>query len=63
MSLDLQILRHVFNKNVSAGFLRDYEIANIVALDVLMQNTDIGGILNKSNLLINDNSFIMFDYE
>lgn len=53
----------IFNKNVSVGFLRDYEIASIFAFDVLMQNTDRGGFLDKPNLLINDDSLIMIDHE
>lgn len=52
-----------FNPHVSAGFLSDYEIAGIFAFDVLMQNSDRGGLRGKPNLLINDDSLVMIDHE
>lgn len=52
-----------FNPYVSVGFLRDYEIAGIFAFDVIMQNSDRGGLRGKPNLLINDDSLVMIDHE
>lgn len=54
----------VFDSSVvSVGFLKDYEIINIFAFDLLIQNTDRGLRKGKPNLLINDNSLVMIDHE
>ena len=53
----------IFNPNVTNAFLKDYEVANIFAFDLLIYNVDRGGERNKPNLLINDANLILIDHE
>lgn len=53
----------IFNPNVTNAFLKDYEVANIFAFDLLIYNVDRGGEHYKPNLLINDDKLILIDHE
>ncbi|TCN60853.1 hypothetical protein D0809_03010 [Flavobacterium circumlabens] len=54
----------IFNPNsISLNFLKEYEVANIFAFDVLTLNADRGGFRKKSNILINDKDLVIIDHE
>ena len=51
------------NSLASLSFIKEYDIANLFCFDNLIINVDRGGYRNKSNLLINDEEFILIDHE
>lgn len=53
----------IFTPATSKAYLKDYELVNIFAFDVFIQNIDRGGYRNKPNLLINDNDLMVIDHE
>jgi hypothetical protein len=53
----------IFSNIVTPGFLRDYDVENIFAFDVVILNVDRGGMRGKPNLLINDKELLLIDHE
>ncbi len=53
----------LFSDNVTSAFLKDYDLENVFAFDVLIYNTDRGGFRKKSNVLIDDNELLLIDHE
>lgn len=53
----------IFSNLVTPGFLRDYDVENLFAFDVVILNVDRGGMRGKPNLLINDKELLLIDHE
>ncbi len=53
----------IFSHIISSGYLRDYDVENLFAFDVIIHNIDRGGKRGKPNLLINDKDLLLIDHE
>ena len=44
-------------------YLKEYDISNVYAFDLLICNLDRGGLREKPNLLVDDENFLLIDHE
>ncbi len=59
----LQDSMAIYTSSLHRKFLKEWDFANIYAFDCLCYNSDRGRRSDKSNILVEDNNFLLIDHE